>query len=139
MQMQNLCYNAKVDLMSKNGGSIEDVDQFQKYYGDEYQIIVYVCDQESREYTKLYSGPSGEKKLFLRYEDNHYDVIETITAFLGSDGYCYHCLTPYEKRRFHKCKYLCSHCEEYHVDINNSNEKGIKCLYCHRTFPNQVC
>ena len=77
--------------------------------------------------------------MFLRYENNHYDIIETITAFLGHNGYCYHCLTPYEERRFHKCKYLWSHCEEYHLDMDNNNEKGMKCRYCHRTFPNQTC
>lgn len=36
-----LCYWANVDFCSNNGGSIDDADKFQKYFGGEYHIIVY--------------------------------------------------------------------------------------------------
>lgn len=38
-------------LPSKNWCSNEDVDKFQKYFGDEYEVNVYACTTMTREYS----------------------------------------------------------------------------------------
>jgi hypothetical protein len=59
---------AGVDLLANNGGSIEDVDKFQHYFDDEYQIVLYRRNEMARNYEKIYQGPKATKKLFFRYE-----------------------------------------------------------------------
>lgn len=42
MKKGKVVYEAPgVDLKGKNGWGIEELDQFQAYFGDEYQIIIY--------------------------------------------------------------------------------------------------
>jgi hypothetical protein len=132
------CHRAGVDLISNNGGSIEDVDKFQRYFDKKYQIVLYQRDELTRTYSKIYQGPHiTKKKLFLRIENNHYDAIDCITAFLGSKGYCYQCLQPYHDRYSHKCKYVCDYCNEYHQ--MEEDKKNITCEKCYRTFISEMC
>jgi len=87
----------------------------------------------------MYAGPSAQRKIFLRYENNHYDVIKTVSVFLGGRGYCDCCLNPYMKFRFHECEYKCKLCESYHPYITSSDETIQYCDKCNRTFVNQTC
>jgi len=81
--MQWNCYYAGVGLCCSNGGSLDDVDMFQRYFFDKYQIIVYVRVSKIRQYEKIYVGPTAKRKIFIRFEDNHYDAIDGIASFLG--------------------------------------------------------
>ena len=108
------------------------------YYGNTFQIVVYALKPNSRNPYVLYRGAvQSRKKLFLFYENDYFDVIPTITAFLRNRAYCYECLNPMECRSNHKYKYLCEHCEEYHERADE--ERAINCSNCLRTFPSTSC
>lgn len=58
------------------------IDAFKKYFESEYKIIVDGRISKTRQYEKIYVGPKTKKNnIFLRYEDNHYDVIDIIMWF----------------------------------------------------------
>jgi len=138
-EAKDLCKRANINISSL-GGSIDDIDQFQDYYGNRFQIVVYALKAASRDPKIIYSGNvQTRKKIFLFYHDQHFDVIETITAFVRSKGYCRDCLKPYERRSKHKCEYLCEHCEEYHNFETSDEKRSIICNTCLRTFPSQSC
>jgi hypothetical protein len=62
---------------------IEDVKTFQRF------LVGYQIHVISREYFNeiVYHGPTAEKKIYLYYHDNHYDVITSMTAFLSRNHF----------------------------------------------------
>jgi len=59
-----LCYFAGVDLSPHNSGSLESVNKFQMHFGNQYQIIVYGRGTKTRQYERLYVGPTVQRKFF---------------------------------------------------------------------------
>ena len=55
------------------------------------------CDIERDFNGIVYHGPTAEKKIYLYYHDNHYDVITSMTAFIKRIYFCASCykgITP---------------------------------------------
>jgi hypothetical protein len=53
--------------------------------------------------TIIYSGNGKETKLYLYKNGNHFDVISSMKAFLGSCYYCSKCDKPYDHKDKHSC------------------------------------
>ena len=61
--------------------------QFQAFLTD-YQIKVFSKDAFD---ALIYKGPDSENVLALYLNGEHYDVITSLPAFYGGEGYCHHC------------------------------------------------
>lgn len=70
-----LCNNAKVDL--SYGGGIEELKQFQTFFGNNYNIIVYT-NRKGRSLLFEGNGVDDIKKIFLFLEDQHYLLITSV-------------------------------------------------------------
>ena len=53
--------------------------------------------------TIIYSGKAKETKIYLYENGNHFDVINSTKAFLGSVYYCDNCDKPYNNKSGHEC------------------------------------
>ena len=97
------------------------------------QIIVY-----NRPFSDgcIYAG-AGEKKskIFLYYEKNHFDVITSITGFLGRNYYCDTCRVPYSNLKKHCCEVRCRTCE-YKKCLT---ENLMACRKCHQLCRSLEC
>jgi hypothetical protein len=62
---------------------MDEVKRFQMYL-TEYQINIVSKDHQN---SILYSGPEQEKRIYLFLDDNHYDVITSMPAFLARKRY----------------------------------------------------
>ena len=85
---------------------VEEIKRFQEVLPG-YQINVV-----SKEHFHgiIYSGPESDKKIYLFYHDNHYDVITSMTAFLSRNYYCTKCQKGYDHKENHKCNNKCYAC-----------------------------
>ena len=55
----------------------------------------------------LYKGVEKEKKIFLFFHNNHFDVIRSLPAFYGKGNYCFQCMKSYETFVNHPCYMVC--------------------------------
>ena len=77
-----------VDL--SNGGGFKELEQFQEYFSD-YKIIFYDGLNPGG---VMFSGNSvSTKKLYLLYEDKHYNVITNLKAAMAKKYICNACDT----------------------------------------------
>ena len=79
---------------------IEDVKTFQLF------LVGYQIHVISREHFNgiVYHAPTAEKKIYLYYHDNHYDVITSMTAFLSRIYFCTICYKGYNTKEEQTCK-----------------------------------
>jgi hypothetical protein len=85
---------------------IEDVKTFQRF------LVGYQIHVISREHFNgiVYHGPTTDKKIYLYYHDNHYDVITIMTAFLSRNYFCTNCYKGYNTKEEHACNNVCHNC-----------------------------
>ena len=104
---------------------IQDIVKVEKFLKI-YQIIVIngdiMCEID-------YAGDHQEKKIFLFYQNNHFDVIKSIPAFFRSSYYCFKCFKPYSTFEEHPCNEVCKKCRNRNCRFI-SVEKNIKCYFC---------
>jgi hypothetical protein len=89
---------------------IEDVKTFQRF------LVGYQIHVISREHFNgiVYHGPTADKKIYLYYHDNHYDVITSMTAFLSRNYFCTNCYNGYNTKEEHACNNVCHNCRKIH-------------------------
>ncbi|XP_045168552.2 uncharacterized protein LOC123531553 [Mercenaria mercenaria] len=106
---------------------LEEIEKFQQVLTD-YQIIVI-----SKEHFNgiIYTGPDTEKKLYLYYHDDHYDVITSMAALVSRNYYCTKCCKGYNTKEDHKCNNICHACRKIHGFLD---EDRILCNNCNRYF-----
>ena len=84
----------------------------------------------------IYSGPEAEKKIYIYYHNNHYDVITSMPAFLSKNYYCTKCYKGYDHKAKHQCNNVCYACRKVH-DVHE--DKWLHCVSCNRFFRGQEC
>jgi hypothetical protein len=95
--------------------------------------------------TIIHSGPDKDIKIYLYKNKNHFDVINSMTAFFGSSYYCHKCKTSYDHKDKHKCKQeekvdRCNVCNgKPHTSEDIENRKWLNCDKCFRWFYNEEC
>jgi hypothetical protein len=89
---------------------IEDVKTFQRF------LVGYQIHVISREHFNgiVYHGPTADKKIYLYYHDNHYDVITSMTAFLSRKYFCTNCYNGYNTKEEHASNNVCHNCRKIH-------------------------
>ena len=112
---------------------VAEVKKFQEVLPN-YQILVVSRDHSN---AIIYSGPESAKKICLYFNDNHYDVITSMAAFLTKNYYCTKCQKGYDHKENHKCNNVCHMCCKIHND--NSDENWVYCPTCNRYFKGQKC
>src|SRR6266853_982068 len=95
-------------------------------------IIVYNHSKEI-----IYKNPDIKDKvnalIKLYYDNNHFDVITSITGFMAQKHYCEECNKTYQD--VHHCTLRCEQC------LNHTKCHGdmISCTNCNREFFGQSC
>lgn len=116
-----------------DGCGISELQKFQQHLSD-YRIVVYRYGSRGRDVT--FSGNKGTKNLNLIFENNHYNVITSLTAALCCSYFCEDCHIPYNAKGEHRCVKTCPSCQQSPVC---QDEIKVKCIDCLRTFKSQVC
>ncbi|KAK5650288.1 hypothetical protein RI129_001317 [Pyrocoelia pectoralis] len=129
-----LCQSGSVDL--SQGGSYQHIQSFQNHLAS-YTIVVY----NSRVGDSVYfEGPreQGRVVLNLLLEDEHYNVITSLTSAFTCGYYCEQCRKRYNDKKDHmQCQYQCPCCHEKPpCSIQNAK---IVCNDCKRDFHGQEC
>jgi len=88
--------------------------------------------------TLTYSGKEKEAKIYLYKNGNHFDVINSMQAFLVSCYYCYKCDKPYGNKNKHRCSTRVRVCKLCRKPQHSEKEK-IYCQKCNRHCFNQDC
>ncbi|XP_031338535.1 uncharacterized protein LOC116167335 [Photinus pyralis] len=125
-----LCAAASVDL--SNGGTIDHIRQFQ-----DYTIVVY---NHRMGKTGYFEGPRSpqRKVLNLLFEQEHYNVITSLTSAFTCGYFCELCRMRMNGRREHKdCKYICPCCHN-NPPCSKVNAE-VKCDNCNHDFRGQEC
>ena len=88
-------------------------------------------------------APRGPRHdIYLFHHDDHYDVIRSMTGFLGRSYYCFKCDVGYCHKTKHKCHPICRCCY-FDKDQCVPDEEEVKtwatCDRCHRVFKGERC
>jgi G:T-mismatch repair DNA endonuclease (very short patch repair protein) len=135
LEVSDLCELANCDL--RDGGSIQELAQFQSIMPDGMQIVVYRDLTGKSVFFKGDINVPVESRINLVLHNNHFAVIKSLTAAFGCSYYCEGCNKPYEHRERHTCKNKCSFCH-YKMQCVKSNVI-IKCTDCQRLFYSRAC
>jgi hypothetical protein len=92
---QELC--KRLGDYNEEGFTLEDIKNVELF-----NIQVKVVCAESLN-SVIYSGEERETKVYLYKNGNHFDVINSMKAFLGSSYYCTRCDKPYNNKNKHRC------------------------------------
>ena len=116
------------------GSTLEDVKKFAAYLGVQINII------DGDQFNELiYSSDVADEMVYLYKNNNHYDVITSMPAFLCKDYYCHSCKKSYAHRDRHLCPSKCLACFKYFPDGIKCSGNEIKCNECNRSFFGKSC
>ncbi|CAH0562743.1 unnamed protein product [Brassicogethes aeneus] len=120
-----------------NGGNLEDIKCFQDYLKNDFTLVVYNNRRGSETYFK--GEPKDTRKTInLILEDNHYNLILSLTAAFSTSYFCEPCQKRYGSREKHvKCPYACPNCHS--SPPCGSDIEEITCKDCKRTFRGIAC
>lgn len=127
-----LCKDAGV-ILGTNGAVYDDLIKFQEYLKPHYQLIVVTPSGGSNFY---FRGIPASKQLFIILNNNHYDSLTSIKAFLKVDFWCRYCLKGFNHTGDHRCNYTCTCCFGSEKCLE---EQRITCRQCKRTFVSELC
>src|SRR6266571_4798346 len=99
---ENLCQDFGLDINQTL--SIEMITELQERI--DYQIIVI----DARTGGQLFKGPLNDKTIFLLYDNEHYDMIKSMTGFLRRQHYCQTCNRGFNDPAHHRCESVCKDC-----------------------------
>ena len=106
----------------------EELTQFSKAPSlIEYQILL--VDADRAFHIRSFGPPAPDKQLVLLHEKGHYDVITSLTGFLGRSYVCSHCFKPYNNKGKHRCKIKikCNCCLQKDCpDFHYADPRGLK-------------
>jgi len=92
MYKLNLCQ--RLGYYNKEGFTLEDIKHVEELL--DIQIRLVYAENFN---TIIYSGEEKETKIYLYKNDNHFDVISSMKAFLGSYYYCDKCDKSYNNKK----------------------------------------
>ena len=121
------------------GCGIPELKIFQNHL-KEYKVTVY--EYGSKGQKVIFEGfptQNGKEKksINLLYNDNHFNVITSLTAAFCCGYYCEECHIPYNSKNQHKCHRSCPQCQN--TPSCSRNEKEVLCKDCNRNFRGKSC
>ena len=114
---------------------LPEVTKFQQVIED-YQIIVLSAEHFN---AIVFEGPKREKQIYLYLCNNHYDVITSVSSFLGRNHWCLDCKKGYDRKEDHRCNKACKCCFTVGCQGVNENAPWRECGQCHRMFAGDEC
>ncbi len=96
------------------GLTLEDIKKIEQKLDTQ---INTVCAENLNSIT--HAGSDKDIKIYLYKNKNHFDVINSMTAFFGRSYYCHDCKTSYHNKDKHKCK---KGKKEYRCNVCNSEK-----------------
>lgn len=131
---ENLCRDANVNLV--NGGSIDEIIQFQDHLGCDFRITVFSSRDGKQKYFKS-CHPNYKYVINLLLDSEHYSIVLKPTAAFATQYFCSHCSTCYSDQFGHKkCTIKCNSCLCTPPCVN---ELKLKCNDCNRFFVSPRC
>ena len=85
---------------------LPEVAKFQDVI-DEYQIVVLSAEHFN---AIVFEGLKRDKQIYLYHHDNHFDIITSVSAFLGRGYWCLECKKGYNMKEKHRCSRVCKCC-----------------------------
>ncbi|GBL53903.1 hypothetical protein AVEN_270448-1 [Araneus ventricosus] len=99
---------------------LDEIKKFEQFLNVQIHVI------SSENFNKLiYKGVEKTLKLYLWHHDNHYDLIKSMSGFLGKKLYCSHCDKGYEHYWEHRCENRCNECYSENCVGNTPEHVGI--------------
>jgi hypothetical protein len=118
---------------NEEGFTLEDIKIVEELLNIQVKVV---CAESFN--TVIYSGEEKEMKVYLYKNGNHFDVINSMKAFLGSSYYCCRCDKPYYHKHKHRCSTsveVCKLCRKSEHSEETKNK--IFCENCNRYCFNQ--
>ena len=133
MQVNGAKYLAKLAQINMSEPiSRESWDRIQKSI-ENYQIRI--IDARNKK-NLIFDGPRQDKRLYIEYNDDHYNSIINIKGYMGKRFYCHYCHIAFDKIIKHKCQNICSKCFD---KCDNSVINKLFCEDCFINFKNITC
>ena len=114
---------------------LPEVAKFQNVIED-YQIIVLSAKHFN---AIIYEGPRREKQIYLYHHENHFDVITSVSSFLGRGYWCLECKKGYDTKTKHRCNKVCKCCFTDGCQGITQKAPWRECGTCHRMFAGDEC
>lgn len=95
--------------ISSEGCGIPALQQFQQHLKN-HKIIVYRYGSKGRDV--IFEGNGNGPSLNLLYHNDHYNVINSLTAAFCCTYFCESCHTPYNNKNQHSCAGTCFACRK---------------------------
>lgn len=134
------------NLDDENGATRNDLQLFQNFLGNNYQIKVFDWTRNDpvwkteRNRTKPLPTNKETRFINLMLHRHHFDVITKLGAYFLAKGYCHQCEAPIWKIHQHRCAEKCYGCfRTVKCRPAVANETEIRCFSCNRFFPHQDC
>lgn len=119
----------------EEGFTLEDIKHVEKLLNIQIKVV---CSENFN--SVIYSGKEKDTIIYLYKKGNHFDVINSMKAFLGSVNYCDKCDSTYQNKDKHKCKKTPNVCNLCKKPAHSEDEKNkIYCEVCNRYCYNQDC
>ena len=74
---------------------------------EDYQIVVLSADHFN---AIIFEGPKRENQIYLYLYNNQYDIITSVSSFLGRNYWYLDCKKRYDKQEEQRCKKVCKCC-----------------------------
>ena len=114
---------------------LPEVAKFQQVIED-YQIVILSAEHFN---AIIYEGPKREKQIYLYFHQSHYDIITSVSAFLGRNYWCLECKKGYDKKEEHPCNRVCKCCFTKGCQGYIQKAPWRECGSYHRIFAGDEC
>ncbi|XP_072021137.1 uncharacterized protein [Amphiura filiformis] len=114
---------------------LEHVEAFQQVVSD-YQLVVVSKEQFDK---IIWKGPNKSKGIYLLYNNNHFDLITSMSAYLNRSYWCHECKVAYNDKRRHECEKTCKVCHSGNCQSSDEIEAWTYCTDCNRYFKSLQC
>ena len=128
---EKLCSDAGVNITMKKGFKYSDIEKFQQYLLNQYQLIVVTPPKQIVE-----KGIPASKQIFVLIMNDHADCLLSIKAFLRCNYFCRYCVKGFMSIVSHKCDQMCNYC---YSDKICEKVVDIICKECNRKFVSNLC
>ena len=117
-----------------------EIEMLEAVLPQEFQLKVYTKEWFSRLYypenKDTHQRRNAPNIITLYLYNGHYDIVNSIPAFLGHNYWCDHCETGYNEKDKHHCHYVCPHCKQ---PGKCTEDRHKDCPDCGRWFVSQIC
>ena len=132
-ETEKLC-GGKVD-----GGEVRSVTMFQQFLNT-LGVDLTIFSRPSYGFIIARSPEPQPRHIYLYYTGSHFNVINSVPAFLTCAHFCDYCKTPFRERKKHKCSFKCDRCYLISSEGSSLCTGPLRCCDdCNRYFAGSVC